>query len=895
MMRQLKICILSILLLWSMGAIGESQGEPVQGARHILILHSYHQGYEWTDSVQKGIIEKLKLNPEDTLYVEYLDALRNRNPEYLNAMVALYDLKYGDVSMDLVLVSDDAALNFIKGHPELFPKVPVAFCGINNYDPGNFKEISGITGVNEGLSIVETLESAMNLRPQAQKIAVVSGSASTEVRNLEIFRNEVRKLDIAPQLNYLTSLEPEPLALALKEYTAEDIVIYLGYMATPSGKSLSARESVAMIQAATPAPIFGYWDFLLPYGVLGGRVVHGISQGESLGEIANRILAGEPSASIPVVMKSPNKCVYNGELLKVYGISPVSLPPKALIINRPVSDIMANWDTVSKNTFFGYEMFEMHGEMMWLLDPESGIILDANDAALTKYKYENLIGMKVSEINRLTPEALQTVLGEIKDKKRNTLNFKHYLGDGSIIDVEITSYPVTVGGRTVLFSIIHDVTKSLQAQRDVERLNQTVLASMVTILLMMGIALIYFVLNTRKRKQLQIALYKEKEAAEAADKAKSRFLANMSHEIRTPMNGFMGMIQLMQMTDLTEEQKHFMETAKRSGEGLLTVVNDILDYSKIEAGKMQLVMKPISITNLLEDVKALFLPACTLKGLTLNCKWEESIPPGCMGDEFRLKQILSNLVGNAVKFTEQGEISISVRSLVGDPGTHQLEFTVEDTGMGIAEDQLKLIFDRFSQADETSTRIFGGTGLGLAISKSLVSLMGGEIWAESVEGQGSRFSFTCQLEGCGTHHPEVVEDATGSFAAPEMTASLQRKILLGEDDEVSQLVIKGMFNRLGWEVIIASNGEDVVTQSACQEVDLILMDIQMPVMDGYQAAKCIRDQEKPGSHTPILALTAYATPEDEARALASGMDGYISKPVQLKELKEQIQLWCSIK
>ncbi|NJO48438.1 MAG: response regulator [Leptolyngbyaceae cyanobacterium RM2_2_4] len=391
----------------------------------------------------------------------------------------------------------------------------------------------------------------------------------------------------------------------------------------------------------------------------------------------------------------------------------------------------------------------------------------------------------------------------------------------------------------------------------------------------------------------QVALQKVAAQAEKANQAKSEFLANMSHEIRTPMNAILGFAQLLEVSALDTEQQQYLQLITRSGENLLAIINDILDLSRLEAGELQANSTQFALRSVVEDLIQLFRPQADEKGLSLNAAIAPDIPPLLIGPVDRLQQVLTNLIRNAIKFTPAGKVVLHIESKPqSDNSTTILQFRVQDSGIGIAPADQSRIFDPFTQVETTATRQYEGTGLGLSICRKLVQLMDGEIGVSSILGQGSTFWFTAVLQRLQPQdEPQASTTATRSIAP--LTPSIVRKtrILVVEDSVPNQLLAIRMLQALGYQADVVNNGQESLDRFAEQPYDIILMDCQMPVMDGYTATRHLRQRYRQQHQPVIVGVTAYAMVGDEEKCLAAGMNDYLCKPIRMNELNRLLEKW----
>jgi PAS domain S-box-containing protein len=531
-------------------------------------------------------------------------------------------------------------------------------------------------------------------------------------------------------------------------------------------------------------------------------------------------------------------------------------------------------------------IWEASCEPMFLTDP-AGIIVRVNAAfaAMLDTDPSSLEGMNVTglfhpeerEELREYHRALYT--SEVKERVfERELHFMH--GRSGIFENLVTRVEIP-GQPPQMLCILRDVTEQRRNAEELARAKESAEAANRDL-----------IAANRSLEETGRLAREMADRAEALSAAKSDFLANMTHEVRTPLNGILGMTGLALETELRNDQREYLELVKSSAEALLSLVNDVLDFSKYEVGKLALDCVEFSLRALVREVLRPLALRASVSGLAFESVIEDQAPDRLIGDPQRIGQVLRNLAGNAVKFTNQGKVSVNVRAESVEGSKVTLCFSVADTGIGVPPEKHRLIFEPFTQADGSTTRKYGGTGLGLSISSGLVELMGGRIWVESEVGHGSTFHFTLTLE---LSAPAQANEAVRSSSATRDRSKRKLRILVAEDNSVNQRLAARLLEREGHSVTIAGSGQEALdaferNQLAHTQFDLILMDVQMPDLDGLQATARIREAERGSSRrVPIVAMTAQAAESDRLRCLESGMDAYVAKPVHVPELMKMIE------
>ena len=525
----------------------------------------------------------------------------------------------------------------------------------------------------------------------------------------------------------------------------------------------------------------------------------------------------------------------------------------------------------SESRFRG--LFENVIEGVYQTSP-AGAMLAANPALIRMLGYESEEQFKKVDVARdlyVNPGDRELVL-RVFERTGEVRNMELQLRrkDGGIVTVLENGRQVTdpASGQVYYEGTLNDISERKRAEQERLRYTQELEDA-----------------QDRLKEQADLLrnqseeLRQARDAALAASRLKSEFLANVSHEIRTPMNGVIGMTSLLMSTELSEEQRDYAETVQTSAEFLLSIINDILDFSKMEAGRLSLCPSPFALRPAVTEASSMLAPMAKQKGLDLTCAVAPDVPEVVTGDVGRLKQVLVNLLGNAVKFTDRGRIAVSCVLERESERDVTLRLEVSDTGVGIPAESQSIVFQPFTQVDGSTTRRHGGTGLGLAISKQIVGLMHGDIGVTSTPGEGSTFWFRVRLE-----KGEVP-------VAASQVAPSEKTILLAEDHHINQRVAVSLIERRGYPVDVVSNGLQALDAIQRKSYALVFMDCQMPEMDGLAATQELRRRESHGKRTPVVAMTAYAAAEDRDRCLSAGMDDYIAKPVRQEELDRVMQRW----
>jgi signal transduction histidine kinase len=567
-------------------------------------------------------------------------------------------------------------------------------------------------------------------------------------------------------------------------------------------------------------------------------------------------------------------------------------------LNKGIANVIASQQELLKSTTLSTEVESIKSSVSFFESKMTGYVLTGNDTLLeNNEKYLTDIVSKFKDLKKLSPDKDQVVS---IDRLVSLLNDEIQFSDEVIFQYDLNPENALTllkkgRGRYLMteiikeFGKIHDIEKTkfeeiiIRNKRASDLVVRMDSSAYVFAVLLVSLCIWFLFRDINKREKLEKELVETKKRVEEASVIKEQFMANMSHEIRTPMNAIIGFNDRLIKTKLNEEQQEYVAAVQSSGENLLTIINDILDFSKIEAGMVTIEHIRFNLHELLQTVYNMFFLKAKEKNISLHLHQPKNIPEFLMGDPTRLTQILINLVGNALKFTNQGSIDISVEVIKDDKQNATVQFKVKDTGIGILEEKVTEVFDRFTQAESDTSRIFGGTGLGLSIVKKLVELQSGTITVESKKEEGSLFKFTIPYKKAPVL-ASTLKTSPEKIHKPVVNDKI--KILIVEDNLLNQKLAAFMIKDFGYTFDICDNGKLAVDKLKQDVYDLVLMDIQMPEMDGYEATGVIR--EKLMLNIPIIAMTAHAMPGEKDKCLGFGMTDYISKPIKETDLHNLI-------
>ena len=890
----------STLFLFQMPAYAESTAQ-----KNVLILNSYgnesnigsgYQSKDWTSEIISSINSEFA-NSKNNINVNmtYMDSNDNFGEEYWAQIYNLYKYKFKHTKFDVVIALDDNAFNFlIKYGDVLFPNTPVVFSGVNNFNKSMISDHSLFTGLVKSADVQSTIDIGLKLYPSTKQVFVIADKTSNGIKYKELIDDLVTLYK--DKVNFLFSDE-ENITKVKEEINnlPKDTIIYFdATLKDNNGKNIQTDQSVDILFKDIDIPMYSKCYIQTIKESVGGMITEGSDLGKEIGKLALRILNGEKVSNIPVTEDSSHKYEFNYNKLKQFNIDMKDLPKGSKIIDEPPTSY-----SISKKLIIYIAVITLFIIMLIMIFVKFNIY---KRKLVEKLLAENESLLKI--LINATPDIIyfkdaNDTLLEANDSILDLLNVK-----GMNYKLK-TIEELSIGSPLLLknFISLNKYDKKAWKSRSIFRSEETMIFKK------QGTNKIYDVIriplfndngthkglillgrDITQRKQMEDELQKSKEIAEVANATKSEFLANISHEIRTPINAIIGFSELMAQLINDTKQKEYIETINTAGRSLLTLINDILDISKIEARKLEINYTPVNPRVILEEIQKILKQKLSEKNLQLIIEIQEEFPIAMLLDEVRLRQVLLNIVGNAVKFTESGHIKLSMKKEnknINDNNVINLVISVEDTGMGIPENEQQRIFESFIQQSGQNIKKFGGTGLGLSISKKLVEMMNGDITLTSSVGKGSIFTITLHDVHISLNEIPVNEEKKISSNKIKFEKA---KVLVVDDIESNRYLFKEILKNAGVEVITAENGFEAIETARDEIPDLIIMDNRMPVMDGIEATKAIRKISNLRD-IPIIAISADAIEEDKEHFLNAGINDYMTKPININQFFSVLQKW----
>lgn len=846
---------------------------------NVLMVNSYHKGLPWQDGFDEGLRKGLSQTKKNfQIYYEYLDAARFAIDQDSSLAPYLHN-KYKDKNIDLIVTESGPAYNFISKNSEFFKGAQHLYIHPDQLSAEDIKDdTTGSFSLLVANRFKESIEEMLRIYSPDTVYVITDTSTEARKKRFEDFKNAITEFNNKVTFKYLVNLPIDKLLDQVSKLPPGSAIYYLLVFQDGTGKKFIPFNVARLLAQRTNVPIFSQWKSLMGSGITGGYLL----SGERVGKLVSQaIIKGKTSH---LKSQASFGYYYDSRQLQRHGISTSKLPPNSQLLykswyqkNRTWVQtgivlifiitllILAYFKTHQQRLRTQKELeqseeqyrllFEKSTNMMCLVVNKRFVMVNA--AAYRTLGFESpeeMMAVNIIDISAETQADGSPSADLIEENlaaafrhghKQFEWIFKKRNGDEFPAEVSLTRIPFK--GEDALFAISQDISE---------------------------------------RKEAEKAIINAHLQAEAATKAKSAFLANMSHEIRTPMNAIIGMTHLALQTNLTDKQENYIKKANLSATNLLNIINDILDFSKIEADKMELEKSNFQLKDVIHNMINLIKLKAVEKNIQLRVKIDTDVPTRLIGDALRISQVLINLANNSVKFSLVGG-SVSVHVVKGEETDQKVEliFSVIDTGIGISPEQQKNLFQPFSQADSSTTRKFGGTGLGLIISQKIVQKMGGALWLESKEGCGSTFSFNVYLEKQPTDAPQ--SSATQNRNRGEVNKAIANlrgtRVLLVEDNEINQELASELLVSQSIIVETAMNGKEALELLAKENFDLVLMDCQMPIMDGYEATRKIREQDK-FKDLPVIALSANVMKNDVEMSFAVGMDDHIGKPLDPDQL-----------
>ena len=897
-----RLALLASALALACCPASAAAGYAAPAGHGIAVLLPYGPGASGVDLIATDMRAQLMAqgyNPAD-IFLEYLDLERNPDPLYRQNERRLLLDKYAQRHIDVVVTVLQPALDYLlRDAPDLLPQATVITV-LGALKPELSPGAHRMFVMDGAFNYRATIEQAMLLFPATRHVEVVVGASESEAHELADVRAALRPWAARVSVGDTRTLSIEEAEDRLRNLPPDSIVLGLAMRRDRSGRNFNRLDALRQIAPASRAPFFVFYDLGVgEHNFLGGNVFSIRGEARRVARLAFDLAAGAKVAPAGVTPWQPAQVsLYDWSQLRQLGADPARLPPETQFVNRPVpiwvqyrtevavtvlvfllllAMLAALWRQIHRKSLAEQALLANEERYRALVNgaPEAIVLVESVHGRIVDHnrKAEQLFGRSASELDGMEMSALYAAADAGQAAVR--LSVREHIAralageqlvferavrskDGRDTPCEVWLNSLSSGGQTLLRASYIDITLRKQAEAELKR-HQQQLEELVA----------------ERTAALSIAL----EQAQEASRAKSHFVSNVSHELRTPMNAIIGMSHLALDLQLDAKARNYIEKVQRAAENLLGIINNILDFSRVEAGKLTLETIPFRLDDVMDNLATMVGLRAEDKGVELLFRVAPEIPPGLVGDPLRLGQILINLGNNAVKFTDSGRIVVEVVQLARTEAGVDLRFSVADTGIGMQPEQCARLFQAFSQADDTITRKYGGSGLGLAICKELSELLGGRIWVESTPGQGSVFHFVCR---CGVQ-------AEAAAPLSEAQARLRGlRILIVDDNAVALDILAALAQALQMQVVLASDGVEALARQAETPADLILIDWKLPRMDGMECVQRLQRQSAPAP--PVLMLTAHGREQAHAYAQARGirLAGVLTKPLTASRLVEAL-------